>query len=70
MVFADNIMTEDCRDSIFVSTVRRKKFYAVKGLKDYVIVDTGDVLLICPKDYKQFKDFLSGLGMPEYESFR
>ncbi len=70
VVFADNIMTEDCRDSIFVSTVRRKKFYAVKGLKDYVIVDTGDVLLICPKDDKQFKDFLSGLGMPKYESFR
>ena len=53
-----------------MSTVRRKKFYAVKGLKDYVIVDTGDVLLVCPKDYKQFKDFISGLGMPDYEVFR
>ena len=48
----------------------KKKLYAIKGLKDYVVVDTGDVLLICPKDDKQFKDFISGLGMPDYEVFR
>ena len=48
----------------------KKKLYAIKGLKDYLVVDTGDVLLICPKDDKNFKDFISGLGMPDYEVFR
>ena len=33
-------------------------------------IDTEDALLICPKDDRQYKDFLSGLGMPEYEEFR
>ena len=54
-----------------MSTVRgKKKLYAIKGLKDFIVIDTEDALLICPKDDRQYKDFLSGLGMPEYEEFR
>ena len=41
-----------------------------QGLKDYLVIDTEDALLICPREDKQFKDFISGLGMPEYEDFR
>lgn len=69
VVFTDKILAEGNKDSLLVSS-NPKKLYAIKGLKDYAVVDTGDVLLICPKDDKQFKDFLSGLGMPEYEDFR
>ena len=43
---------------------------AIKGLEDYMVVDTEDALVICPKDDKKFKDFISGLGMPEYEKYR
>ena len=38
-------------------------------VRDY-IVDSDDVLLICPKDDKRFKDFISGIAMPEYEKYR
>ncbi len=69
VVFTDKILAEGNKDSLLVSS-NPKKLYAIKGLKDYAVVDTGDVLLICPKDDKQFKDFISGLGMPEYEDFR
>lgn len=69
VVFTDKILAESNKDSLLVSS-NPKKLYAIKGLKDYAVVDTGDVLLICPKDDKQFRDFVSGLGMPEYESFR
>ncbi len=69
VVFTGRLLAEDNKDSLLVST-DRKKLYAVKGLKDYMVVDTGDVLLICPRDDKQFKDFISRLGMPEYEEFR
>lgn len=69
VLFTDNILGEGDKDSMLVSK-NKKKLYAIKGLKDYVVVDTDDVLLICPKDDKQFKDFLSGLGMPQYEDYR
>ncbi len=69
VVFTDKFLGENNENSMLVSG-DKKKLYAIKGLKDYVVVDTGDVLLICPKDDKQFRDFVSGLGMPEYENFR
>lgn len=48
----------------------KKKMIAVKGLDNYMIVDTEDALIICPKDDRSFKDFISGIGMPEYEKYR
>ena len=69
VLLTDKVLGEDNEDSMLICG-DKKKLYAIKGLKDYIVVDTGDVLLICPKDDKQFRDFVSGLGMPEYESFR
>ena len=48
----------------------KKKLVAIKGLEDYMVIDTDDVLVICPKDDKKFKDFISGIAMPEYEKYR
>ena len=63
-----NLFRED-RDNL-VLTDNKKKVYAIKGLRDFLVVDTEDALLICPRDDKQFKEFISGLGMPGYEDFR
>ena len=57
------------RDNLVI-TEDKKKIYAIKGLKDFLVIDTEDALLICPRDDKQFKDFISGLGMPGFEDFR
>ena len=46
------------------------KLVAVKGLKDYMIIDTPDVLLICPREDSQIQDLLSELAMPQYEEYR
>ena len=62
------LFNED-RDNLVV-TENKKKIYAIKGLKDFMVIDTDDALLICPKDDKQFKEFITGLGMPGYEDFR
>ncbi len=48
----------------------KKKLIAIKGLENYLVVDTEDVLVICPKDEKKFKDFVANIAMPEYEKFR
>ena len=53
-----------------VVSPEKKKLIAIKGLEDYMIIDTDDVLVICPKDDKKFKDFISGIAMPDYEKYR
>ena len=35
-----------------------------------MVIDTEDVLIICPKDDKKFKEFISGVAMPDYEKYR
>ncbi len=63
------VLAENLRGSLLFTTDKRK-LYALKGLENYLVVDTGDALLVCPKDEKSFKDLVSGLGMPEYEGDR
>lgn len=46
------------------------KLMAIKGLEDFIVVDTEDVLLICPKDDDQYRDFMARRGLPGYENFK
>lgn len=64
-----NSLFRENKDNLVI-TENKRKIYAIKGLKDYLVVDTDDALLICPRDDKQFKDFIAALGMPGYEEFR
>ena len=66
---AKKVLVEDSRDVMVISP-EKKKLVAIRGLEDYIVVDTDDVLLICPKDDKKFKDFISAIAMPEFEKYR
>lgn len=66
---SEKVLAEDTRGVMYVSP-RKKKLVAVKGLEDFMVIDTDDVLVICPKDDKKYKDFISGIAMPEYEKYR
>ena len=68
-VDAEKVLLEEARNLMVVSP-EKKKLVAISGLDNYIIVDTDDVLLICPKDDKRFKDFISGIAMPDYEKYR
>lgn len=68
-VSAEKVLAEDTKDTLVISP-KKKKLVAVKGLEDFIVIDTDDVLLICPKDDRKFKDFISQLGMPEFEKYR
>lgn len=46
------------------------KLIAIRGLENMIVVDTDDVLMICPRDERKVKEFLSELAMPEYEDYR
>lgn len=63
------VIARNDRESLLM-TDNKKKLYAIKGLEDYLVIDTKDALLICPRDEKKFNEFISGLGMPDYEKFR
>ena len=68
-VSVEKVLIENTSDTLMVSH-DKKKLIAVKGLDDYMIIDTPDALVICPKDDKKFKDFISGIAMPEFEKYR
>lgn len=62
-------LINDTTTSIVFSS-NEGKLIAVQGMKDMVVVDTPDVLLICPRDEKELKNFLSELAMPEWKNWR
>ena len=66
---AGKVLAEDTKDSLIISP-EKKKLVAVNGLEDYIVIDTDDVLLICPKDDRRFKEFISQIGMPDFEKYR
>lgn len=63
-------LVENCRNIMVMTPDRKKKMVAVKGLEDFMIIDTDEALVICPKDDKKFKEFISGIAMPEFEKYR
>jgi mannose-1-phosphate guanylyltransferase len=46
------------------------KLLVIKGLKDFIVIDTDDVLLICPRVENPLKELMSKLAMPRYDKFR
>jgi mannose-1-phosphate guanylyltransferase len=66
---ADKTLIENTKDVLAI-TSDKKKLIAIKGLENYLVIDTEDALVICPKDDKSFKDFISGIAMPDYEKYR
>ena len=49
---------------------KKGKLTAIRGLEDFIVIDSDDVLLICPRDDKEFKTMLSELAMPEYKNYK
>ena len=68
-VRAGKTLLQDSRDTLVVSSVPGK-LVCVKGLRGYVVVDTGDALMICPKDDAAVGSLTSDLAMPGFEKYR
>ena len=65
----EKTLIENTSNTLVISP-QKKKLIAIKGLEDYMVVDTEDALVICPKDDRKFKEFISGIAMPDYEKYR
>ena len=69
VVYENPRLLQNCNGVLALSS-NKSKLLAVKGLDDYIVIDTDDVLLICPKSDSEVKEVLSSLAMPEYEKYR
>lgn len=63
------VLARDDEGTIIMSPYKNK-LVAVKGLKDFMVIDQDDVLLICPREEQSLGEFLSELALPEYEDYR
>ncbi len=63
------LLSRDNKGSIILSS-RKGKLMIAKGLRDYMVIDMDDVLVICPRDGKSIGEFLSELSLPEYEEYK
>lgn len=63
------VITADSRKNVIITT-QKDKMIAVQGLDSYLVVDTDDVLLICPKDMATYKQFFSLLNVSLPEKYK
>jgi mannose-1-phosphate guanylyltransferase len=66
-VSAPKVLLENVRDSLVYSG-QEDKLIVVKGLENFIVVDTPDALLICPRDETQFRQLFNDITH-NYEDF-
>ena len=62
-------MIDRVENSIIVSN-EDDKLVVVKGLKDYMVINTDDVLLICPRNEVEFKNVITDLTVNEFNKYQ
>jgi len=68
-VYADEHVVKESARCMIITT-KKDKLVIVKGLDNYVVVDTDDVLVVCPCDEKNYKEVASYVADPKFEKFR
>ena len=65
---SDNVHIYDTRNSLI--TIPNNKIAVINGLKDYIVVDTPDVLMICPKsEERNIKGFVEDVKYSTGDKF-
>lgn len=69
VVRAENSLVQ-CTESSLILTTNREKLMVIKGLDNYMIIDTPDALLVCPKNETDFKDVITDLAVHELNKYQ
>lgn len=69
MVDAERTMLSATSNSVVVSK-EKDKLVVVKGLDNYMVVSTDDVLLVCPRDAVEFKNVITDLALNELSDYQ
>lgn len=62
-------MIDGVSGSVIVSS-EDDKLVVVKGLENYMVINTDDVLLVCPRDGVEFKNVITDLTVNEFTKYR
>lgn len=65
---AKAIVQKDVKDNVVYT--QSGKLVVMSGMENFVVVDTGEVLMICPRDDKKLKELISNIAMPGFEEYR
>lgn len=63
------VMTKDAAGNLLLTT-HKGKMLAICGMDDTMVIDTDKVTLVCPRDNRKFREFISSLALPEFEKYR
>ncbi len=63
------LYADDSKDCLLVTT-SHDKLIAIQGLDSFMVIDTDDVLLICPKDAEGYKRFVSKVRQKLPEKYK
>ena len=69
IVDAERTMLSATSNSVVVSK-EKDKLVVVKGLDNYMVVSTDDVLLVCPRDAVEFKNVITDLALNELSDYQ
>ncbi len=69
MINAETSLIDRTDNSLIVSK-EKDKLVVIKGLQDFMVVNTDDVLMICPKDEIAFKNIITDLAVNELTKFQ
>lgn len=65
----DEIMMDKMNNCIIMNT-EENKLMAVKGLDNFMVVNTPDVLMICPRDPVRFKNMMTDLTVHDKQKYQ
>jgi len=69
VLYCEHSLIKNSHSNVIGST-NKNKLIAVSSLDKFVIVDSDDVLMICPRNDRKLKEITSNIAFPEYEKFR
>ena len=69
IVLASHCMTKDCHGDTII-TSNKDKLLVVKGLENFMVIDTPDTIVICPKDDNSLKELHSAISGPDFDKYR
>jgi len=69
VVRAERVMLSEIKDSLVISD-NPGKLVVVANLKEFMVIDTEDVLMICPRDEAAFKNIITDLALKELSDFQ
>lgn len=65
----EELMMDKMNGSIIMNT-EKEKLMAIKGLDNFMIINTPDVLMICPRDPVRFKNMMTDLTVNDKTKFQ